>query len=186
MTNSARNTPNAWVSLLCKQEETGKDDRTMFNFKKILTALIVVAVLLVTAPLPRHISTTLQSPEDETSVVLLDLWSLQYLLLENKLAGTISVATPFSSTRYGEHLNYLGLSPEGMGEEQVYCFEGYRHDAQASTMYPVQIFLDQDFDRVMILETYNGVPHTQLAGRRGMTTAELQEFFAPYTAQPQS
>ena len=157
----------------------------MFNFKKILTALIVVAVLLVTAPLPRHISTTLQNPEDDTSVVLLDLWSLQYLLLENKLAGTVSVATPFSSTRYGEHMNYIGLTPEGMGEEQVYRFEGYRHDVQASTMYAVQIYLDQAFDRAMILETRDGVTHTQLAGRRGMTTAELQEFFAPYTAQPE-
>ena len=152
-------------------------------FKKILIALIVVVLVLATVPLPRHVSTTLQNPDDETSIVLLDLWGLRYLLLDDKFIGTVSVATPFSSTRYGEHMNYIGLTPEGIWNEQVHLFKGYRHDTQASTMYPVQIYLNKRFDRVMILENRDGVPYTLLAGRRGVTTAELQEFFAPFIPQ---
>ena len=157
----------------------------MLNIKKILTALIIVTVILITVPLPRHVSTTLQSPEDETTVVLLNLWRLRYLRLGDKLMGSISLSTPFESTWYGEHINYLGLTPEGTGKERAYHFKGYRYDAQANTMYPVQIYLSQRFDRVMLLETRDGVAYTQLAGQRGMTTAELQKFFAPYTVNSQ-
>ena len=150
--------------------------------KRIITALAVVAILVAIAPLPRHIGTTLYTTDDELTTVLMDVWDLKYLLWGDKLFGTVTVATPFSSTRYGEHLNFQGLTPEGMGEEQLYWFNGYRYDAEANTMFPVQLYLTQNFDRVLICESRDGVPYTQMAGRRNKDAATLREFFAPYLA----
>ncbi len=64
----------------------------------------------------------------------------------------------------------------------MYWFDGYRYDAAANTMYPVQLYLTQTFNRALIRETRDGVPYTQIAGRHNMDTATLHEFFAPFLA----
>lgn len=148
--------------------------------KKILSALVVVAIFVAAFPFPKHVSKTLYTTGDELTTVILDLWELNYLFVDNKLLGTVSVATPFNSVRYGEHLNFRGLTPDGMGEEQLYWFDGYRYDTTANTMYPVQVYLTQKFDRIMICETVNGITRTQLAGRRNTDAIALRTFFAPY------
>ena len=151
--------------------------------KKLITALAIVVALVVLAPFPAHVGTTLYTTNDELTTVLMDVWHLRYLLSENKLLGTITVATPFNSIRYGEHLNFRGLTPKGVGSERLYWFDGYRYDPDVNTMHPVQLYLTQNFDRVLIHEIRNGVPYTQVAGRRTADTAALQEFFAPYLAE---
>ncbi len=62
--------------------------------KRIVTALVVVAILVAIAPLPKHVGTTPYTTDDELTTVLMDVWCLQYLLTENKLLGTITVAAP--------------------------------------------------------------------------------------------
>ena len=148
--------------------------------KKIISALVVVAIFVAVFPFPKHISKTLYTTGDELTTVILDLWQLNYLLADNKLFGSVSVATPFNSVRYGENLNFRGLTPEDAREDQLYWFDGYRYDADANTMYPVQVYLTQKFDRVMICETVNGILRTQLAGRRNADAIDLHSFFAPY------
>ena len=152
------------------------------TLKKIVTALAIVAAVVTLVPLPRPITKTLYTTNDELTTVLVDMWCLQYLFTEDKLMGTVTVATPFSSIRYGAHLNFNGLTPRRMGEEPLYWFSGYRHDTEANTMYPVSLYLTQKFDRVLIREIRDGVPYTTLAGRHNTYAAALQEFFAPYTA----
>lgn len=148
--------------------------------KKLSVALAVVIVLVSLAPFPNHVTNTLYTTDDELTTVLIDMWCLRYVLTENKLLGTVTVATPFSSTRYGEHLNFNGLTPRRMGEEPLYWFSGYRYDTEANTMYPVSLYLTQKFDRVLIREIRDGVPYTTMAGRHNTDAAALQEFFAPY------
>lgn len=145
--------------------------------KKFLIPALIVILLLLLVPFPKHVETSyfaLDSFSGEKATITLDMTYYRFLVLKDKMTGTISVTTPQGTTVYGEHLNYSGLWPSNNEDKTMHALNGvyfnetsYMHDygdgvlgSRLVGFEPVRVFLSPDFTKILLSHQGNERPES--------------------------
>lgn len=161
--------------------------------KKFTYALIVTACLICVLPFPQKVVRRYYGINTETGERVdmeLNMKYLRFLLLSDKMYGTVAVKNDTETVVYGEHLHYVGQSrSKNNAGDYAHDFNGWYYN---NTMYikeyedgttskvpvgfeGVSAHISSDFNKILILHNTSGKIENQNGGRYIGSTAQNQQ-----------
>ena len=172
--------------------------------KKKIIALVIVAVAVLTLPLPQKIKNTyygIDTVSGTKADIKTDLVHLRFLVFKDKFFGHIFVSTPDGTVDYGKDcLKYAYKVPADSKKDEMYALTGwYYNDTKYQKDYGnglvgtnengfegVMVYFSNTFDKVLICHSTkeNGENNSNKRYIGNITEnreKETLEFFSGFT-----
>ncbi len=171
--------------------------------KKLIIVFVVVILLISLLPFPQNIVRTYYGVNTENGKkvdIALDMKYLRFLLLKDKMSGTITVKTETETFTYGEHLHYTGQShSENNAGDYAHNFNGWyyndmmymkKYENGTASKMPIGfegllVHISSGFDKILIFHNANEEIGTRedsryIGSAEQNQLEEAKEYFAGY------
>lgn len=171
--------------------------------KKLIIGFVVVVLLISLLPFPQKVDRTfygVNTQNGEKVDITIDMKYLRFLLLKDKMYGTITVKTETETFSYGEYLHYTGQShSENNAGDYAHDFSGwyyndtvYMREYENGVISPspigmesLLVHISSDLNKILILHDTSGEIENREKGRyignvNQNQLEETKEYFAGY------